>query len=159
MTRITAAILGAIILGAEGGMPAVGASSGSAFVDAWQQPAAQQPALDVATLLSTARGAPPIMCALAAQTVRNFGWGDWSAAPVTPLSSVAGRGVVMRREQLTSAEVSLLLESLASDDACVRELSVRLIGRDRRAEVTSGLLTRLASDNASLREVDRKSVV
>ena len=32
--------------------------------------------LDVAALLTAAHGAPPMICALAAQSVRNYGWGD-----------------------------------------------------------------------------------
>src|SRR5688572_32206044 len=50
----------------------------------------QRAQVDVTALLTAARGAPPIICALAAQSLRNYGWGDWSDdAPSTPLSFVA----------------------------------------------------------------------
>src|SRR2546430_12699619 len=45
--------------------------------------------LDITALLTAAHGAPPLICALAAQAVRGYGWGDWSDAPSTPLSAVA----------------------------------------------------------------------
>ena len=35
-------------------------------------------AIDVAALLTAARGAPPIICSLASKAVRGYGWGDWS---------------------------------------------------------------------------------
>src|SRR4051812_31125028 len=44
--------------------------------------------LDITALLTAAHGAPPMICALASQAVRNYGWNDWTDAPVTPLSSV-----------------------------------------------------------------------
>src|SRR5688500_20376033 len=47
------------------------------------------PALDVTALLTSARGAPPVICALAAQSVRRSRWtGDWDDAPSPPLRSV-----------------------------------------------------------------------
>ena len=37
--------------------------------------------IDVAALLTAARGAPPMICALASRSVRGYGWGDWNDAP------------------------------------------------------------------------------
>src|SRR4026207_1369436 len=45
--------------------------------------------IDVSALLTAARGAPPIICSLASQSLRNFGWGDWNDAPSTPLSNAS----------------------------------------------------------------------
>lgn len=116
--------------------------------------------LDITALLTAAHGAPPLICALAAQSVRGYGWGDWSDAPYTPLSSV-GASVRYRDNgdtKLAQVDVDKLLTGLASDDACVRELSVRLLGgqrndRDIAKGIESALVSRLGSQDASMREV------
>src|SRR5665213_1863423 len=82
--------------------------------------------LDVTALLTAARGAPPMICALAAHSVRGNSWGEWSDAPATPLGNVAVSNRDMRDAPFADADVDKLLGALASDDACVRELSVRL---------------------------------
>ena len=38
-------------------------------------------AIDVAALLAAARGAPPLICGLAAQSIGNGDWGWWSDVP------------------------------------------------------------------------------
>src|SRR5205085_12611898 len=88
--------------------------------------------IDVGALLTAANGAPPLICALAAQSVRGYGWGgDWTDAPVTPLSSVAP-SIRTNREfndsKLPQADIDRLLTGLAATDPCVRELSVRMLG-------------------------------
>ncbi|MEP6732227.1 MAG: HEAT repeat domain-containing protein [bacterium] len=117
--------------------------------------------LDISALLTAAHGAPPLICALAAQSVRGYGWNDYNDAPSTPLSVLAPD--VRRREsrdaQLATADVDKLLSALASDDPCVRELSVRLLGAERNkdnsnvATIASAFISRLASPDASMREV------
>jgi len=109
--------------------------------------------IDIAALLTAARGAPPLICSLASQSVRNGGWG-WNDAPVTPL----GKTYLMRDDDgnsrtISQADVQLLFAALASDDACVRELGVRLIGRSGNATITSGLIERLSASSSSLREI------
>ena len=74
-----------------------------------------------------------MICALASRAVRGYGWGGGSDAPATPLASV----VTLTRDdfdddRLTAADVQQLLAGLASDDACVREMAVRLIGTQKR---------------------------
>lgn len=112
------------------------------------------PALDVAALLAAAHGAPPVICALAAHAVRNSGWGYWTDAPSTPLAK-AGAEYERdhERDQLPPADEDRLLAGLASDDACVRELSVRLLGGQTGDRVANALATRLASPDASLRAI------
>lgn len=84
--------------------------------------------LDVSALLLAARGAPPVICALAAQAARNYGWGDWNDAPCTPLATVATvRSGDGGNGQFPAADVDRLLEALASTDGCVRELIDPLI--------------------------------
>lgn len=112
------------------------------------------PALDVGALLDAAHGAPPVICALAAHAIRNGGWGYWSDAPSTPL---ARAGAEFERDpgrnKLSAADEDRLLAGLASDDACVRELSVRLLGGETGDRIANALETRLASPDASLRAI------
>jgi HEAT repeat protein len=115
--------------------------------------------LDVTALLTAAHGAPPLICALAAQSVRGYGWGDWSDAPSTPLSGVAIRNRDIGDTKLAPADIDKLLAGLASDDACVRELSVRLLGGQRnenaatKETIANAFITRLGSPEVSMREV------
>ena len=116
--------------------------------------------MDITALLTAAYGAPPLICALAAQSVRGYGWGDWSDAPSTPLSTVAPiRNRDIGDAKLAAADIDKLLAGLASDDACVRELSVRLLGGRRnesnaaKEAIATAFITRLGSPEASMREV------
>ena len=116
---------------------------------------AQAAAIDVAALLAAARGAPPLICGLAAQSIGNGNWGWWSDAPASPLSAAVRPqdGDYRRMRDLTDADVTRLLDALASDDACVREMSVRLVGQQEDARVATPLVSKLASGDASLRAV------
>jgi HEAT repeat protein len=111
--------------------------------------------MDVAALLAAARGAPPLICSFAAQSVRNRGWGNRSDAPFTPLGRVvAADDREIGEAPFPTADVERLLAALASDDGCVRELSVRLLGGVRKDDrVSTALIERLGSLEASLREV------
>jgi len=112
--------------------------------------------LDVGALLVAAQGAPPLICALAAQSIRSSGWNDWNDAPYTPLSKMASDRIRdgSASPSFAQSDVDRLLEALASPDACVRELSVRLLGTQRaQPTIVSSLVERLASTNASMREV------
>ena len=121
-----------------------------------RDPIGQPPAapLDVAALLTAAHGAPPVICALAAHAIRNTGWGYWTDAPSTPLARV---GAEYERDrdatELPAADEDRLLAGLASDDACVRELSVRLLSGETGDRVANALQTRLTSPDASLRAI------
>jgi len=44
------------------------------------------PAQDIAAVLAAARGVPPLICAFAAQSIGNGGWG-WYDAPASPVAS------------------------------------------------------------------------
>ena len=56
-------------------------------------------------------------------------------------------------DRLTTADVQQLLAGLASDDACVREMAVRLIGTQRAEAVGAELVSRLSATDANLRAV------
>jgi HEAT repeat protein len=114
---------------------------------------------DVASVLAAARGVSPIMCSLAAQSVWGGGWG-WYDAPSSPIGSdVSARIRDMGRQRLAPTEVQVVMDSLASGDACVREMSVRLLARQRDESgqrddaIVNGLVERLGSRSAELREV------
>jgi HEAT repeat protein len=114
--------------------------------------------MDVSALLTSARGAPPMICAMAAQSLRNWGWGDGSAdAPSTPLSSIVSTVNYQLRQnngELPTEDVEKLMGALSSDDACVRELSVRILGTQRKDErISRGFIVRLAQNDVPTREV------
>lgn len=117
-------------------------------------------AQDVASVLTAARGVSPIMCSLAAQSLWGGGWGWWDA-PLSPVTSeVSTRIRDLGRQPLAPAEVRLVLDSLASPDACVREISVRLLSRQRGEggrttdeAIVNGLIERLGSPSPELREI------
>ena len=109
-------ILGVVAAAMVASMNGAGAASYSHDYNA-----ARAAPIDVAALLTAAHGAPPMICALAAQAVRGYGWGDWNDAPSTPLSAVASfRGRDMNDSKLATADIDRLLAALASDDTCVR---------------------------------------
>ena len=100
------------------------------MIDESPAPGYDRESIDIATLLTAARGAPPAICSLASLSVRGWGWGDRSDAPVTPL----GKQITLRDDNgnsrtLSQEDIQLLFSALASDDACVREIGVRVIGR------------------------------
>src|SRR3954447_25200187 len=113
------------------------------------------PAIDVTALLTAARGAPPIICGLAAQSLGNGNWGWGSDIPAPPLGT-AGRqdsGDRRRMEDLSDADVTRALDALSSDDACVREVGGRIVGHQDDKRVAAPLIAKLSASNASLRAV------
>src|SRR5215203_2393953 len=113
-------------------------TSSGAFAEI-SSPAEERAIIDAAQLISAARGAPAPICALAAQSVNNGGWDNLNDAPATPLGvSVRLRDDNGRSSQMSAQDVELLLGSLSSDDACVREIAVRLLGRRSNAAIDAG---------------------
>jgi HEAT repeat protein len=113
---------------------------------------------DLRALLSAARGAPHAVCSLASEAIAQRGWNDGSrGAPRMPLARVAlfERNVEedAPRRALPDADVALLLENLSVPDLCVRELSVRVLARDRGEGAARGLAIRLTDTVTSVREV------
>src|SRR5689334_1144827 len=114
----------------------------------------QRASIDVAALLTAARGAPPMICSLAAGSVGN-GWGGWADAPYTPLAASSSPLTYSGRDgrAFSTEDVQRLFAGLSSDDACVRELSVRLIGTQRAETVGGDLITRLGASDGPTRAV------
>lgn len=134
--------------------------SGEAAAGTTEAAGGSAASIDVGALLAAANGAPAMICALAAQSVRNGGWSDRTDAPYTPLGEApslrSGDEDYRGRNglQFSAADNERLLAGLASSDACVRELSVRLVSGQRNNEtVSAALLTRLKSADAAMREV------
>ena len=154
MQRITGLVIASMLV-SNGEAPAMwhfdGFTNAGVSVDARVAPEKTE-GVDIAALLAAARGAPPMICSLAAQALRNYGWGDWGDAPSTPLPKAVSvrsdddHGV----DQFPPADVQRLMEALSSDDACVREMSVRLLGHQESENVASGLITRLRTGDAAL---------
>src|SRR5665213_381758 len=75
--------------------------------------------LGVAELLASARGVAPALCALASDGASS-GWGGWDAPDPAIQAKVQQLVRDMRAPVLDAADSRVLVESLASDDACVR---------------------------------------
>jgi HEAT repeat protein len=150
--RLLTLSLLSIVIRTDGGHGVTRKPAGRATADP------QPPAPDVGALLDAAHGAPPIICALAAHSVGNSGWGYWTDAPSTPLSRAGAEYERdwerdRTRNLLSAADEDRLLAGLASDDACVRELSVRVLSEQTGDRVANALETRLTSPDASLRAI------
>jgi HEAT repeat protein len=151
MQRVLGVVAAAMLVSMNGVIAATGSSEGNAERAA---------PLDITALLTAAHGAPPLICALASQAVRGYGWGDWNDAPATPLSSVGSiRTRDINESKLSTDDIDKLLTGLASDDACVRELSVRLLAGGRnegtatKETIANALIARLRSQEVPIREV------
>ena len=98
---------------------------------------------DIHQLMTSARNAPAPLCALAVAAVGNYGWGRWTDAPVTLRSHRCGSRGSARgrkgRDSVSTADVTFLFENLQIDDACVRELAVRLLAGAEESQVATGL--------------------
>ncbi len=109
--------------------------------------------IDVTALLAAAHGAPPMICALAAQSVRNMGGYGGHDAPAPPLGRPLNDNSAGSFDALPARAVGELLDSLSSADACVRELAVRVIGRQDSAVVAAPLVAKLGASDEKLRSV------
>ncbi len=119
-----------------------------------QSPGAGEPAAGLRELFVAAQGAPAAVCALAARGVLASGWGS-AAEPPMPLlpRPAAWRARGNHGESLDAADVRYILDQLATGDACVRELAVRLVAEQEDAQVAPGLVERLTAPDSALRGV------
>ena len=148
MSKVLALVVAAAFLSSDGTRAAITGSDESSVKPG--SPAAPEVESGIAELIGTARGAPPMICALASRAVRGFG--NWNDAPVSPIQVEAAR-LYTDRAELAREDRDLLVQSLSSDDACVRELAVRLVARRGDESVTREFITRLGSPVESVREV------
>jgi HEAT repeat protein len=103
------------------------------------------PALSIGELIAAARGASPILCALAAQSIGN-GYGGWQPPYPIVAASYAPVRQALREASLESS-LPLLLPALDDPDPCVREVGARLLGRQRSTTATTAIASRLASSD------------
>lgn len=142
---------------------------------------------DVGSLLAAARGAPPVLCGLAARAIGTgdlwagaVGWGEDAPAPplasALPSSQRAGVGESASGESASEADIggdgydqyapddsprargrlsppdsARLLQALAADDACVRELAARILAHQRDSALAAPLAARLGAAAAPTR--------
>ena len=157
MQRIIGMTIAAFAFSSLGGVPATARAGGPMAMAGYEQGNLDQgrsrgAMIDVTALLAAARGAPPMICSLASRSLQGWGWGG-SDAPATPLSMVAanvGDDDDSPVQALPAADLQKLFTGLASDDACVRELSVRLIGRQKPEFVDRDLMVHLDNRYLSL---------
>ena len=145
MPKVLALVVAAALLSSEGSRTAV-----TSMVGLGPERALPSAESGITELIGSARGAPPMLCALASRAVRGFG--NWHEAPVSPIK-VSKEKLLTDRPELTREDTDFLVQSLSSDDACVRELSVRLVARRGDASVTREFISRLSSPTESVREV------
>jgi hypothetical protein len=73
----------------------------------------------------------PLACTMAARSIRDWGWGSGTSDPaLTPLASIVSAVNYQLRSnagQLAPGDVEKLKAALASDDPCVRELSLTIL--------------------------------
>ncbi|MFN2637444.1 MAG: HEAT repeat domain-containing protein [Gemmatimonadaceae bacterium] len=155
--RVIGLALAAALVSAGGTPSGASAREGATSETAREQQ--QRGSLDVTALLTSARGAPPMICAMAAESVREWGWGwgDANDAPSTPLKTIVSAvnsQLRMNQGQLATEDIDKLMTGLSSDDACVREISVRLLGTQKKNDqISKGFIVRLANNDASVKEV------
>lgn len=109
-----------------------------------------QPDPDVQALLQAVRGAPPLLCGMAAEAVSSGMGGYAWDAPSPPIGNdVRKQLATLADRDLTASDFDALLAGLDEQDDCVRELSARLLGRARDGAPVDPLLQRLASASTS----------
>ena len=109
-----------------------------------------------ARLLAAARGADPLLCALASRSVEGrFGWGGMHVE-ANPLFGADPRFLEVLRATASgfrdSAVVHLLRPALDDPDPCVRRFAIPLLGRTRHRFAASTLRQAIRAPDAATRE-------
>jgi HEAT repeat protein len=132
----------------EAVVPLVGVARSAATVDQ------ERPIMNVRGLVGVLHGLPALVCGLTAEAASGWGGGSWMNAPAPPLGPDATlRLAGLPRARMVPSEITMLIDSLASTDNCVREVAVRLIGRVRASYVEERLIAQLpASRTVPTRE-------
>ena len=90
----------------------------------------------------------PIACAMAARSIRDWGWGDGiSDQASTPLASIVSAVNYQLRAnagQLGAADMVKLKAALASNDPCVRELSLTILATQSDGPSSKKTVVRVA---------------
>ena len=90
----------------------------------------------------------PIACAMAARSVRDWGWGDGISDPAsTPLALIVSAVNYQLRAnagQLGAEDMVRLKAALASNDPCVRELSLTILATQSDSRSSKKSVVRVA---------------
>jgi hypothetical protein len=92
----------------------------------------------------------PIACAMAARSVRDWGWGigtpDPSATPLASIVSAVNYQLRANAGQLGAEDLGKLKTALASNDPCVRELSLTILATQSDGRFSRKSVVRVAQN-------------
>jgi hypothetical protein len=93
---------------------------------------------------------PPIACAMAARSVRDWGWGGGVSDPAsTPLASIVSAvnyQLRVNEGQLGPEDMVKLKGALGSSDPCVRELSLTILATQSDGRASKKTVVRVAQN-------------
>ncbi|HEX6589935.1 MAG TPA: HEAT repeat domain-containing protein [Longimicrobiales bacterium] len=141
MMRTVLALVGVAVFSGHGA-PAAQVEAPRASL---RTPASTVAVADASAFLAAARGADPVLCALAAAPVGN-GWGD-TGAPRSDAEAGAALVAWALKPTVSERDLIVLEEGLRGADDCVRTMAARLLA-DAGARV---LLDALGDANATTR--------
>jgi HEAT repeat protein len=118
------------------------------------QTAAASDSTRAVQLLENARGANPVMCELAMQSIdRRYGnWGSTGRAP----DAIIGQRTLLewaQQDMEDAGVVSALGVALSDEDTCVRRMAARLFGRVEHPSAAETLMDRLGDRDERTRQV------
>ena len=118
------------------------------------QESAASDSMRAVQLLANARGANPVMCELAMQSIdRRYGnWGSTGRAP----DAIIGQRALLdwaSKDFEDAGVVGALSVALSDDDTCVRRMAARLFGRVKNPTVASTLVNRLNDRDERTRQM------
>ncbi len=130
---------------------ALSTGAGSDFLSA--QSASTSDSSRAVRLLANARGANPVMCELAVQSiVRRYGnWGSGGMAP----DAIIGQSSLLELAAQDLEDVGVvaaLANALSDEDTCVRRMAARLFGRVEHPSAVETLLHRLEDRDERTRQ-------
>lgn len=96
----------------------------------------------------------PIACAMAARSVRDWGWGDAIPDPAsTPLASIVSAVNYQLRAnagRLGAEDMVKLKTALVSNDPCVRELSLTILATQTDGRSSKKTVVRVAQNQKEM---------
>jgi HEAT repeat protein len=116
-----------------------------------------QDTLNLAALLTTVRGSPPLFCELAARTVDGRNWWGNSGSGAGGALEVDSAGAAIIRWIHSDGKdprvVARLAPALRDPDACVRRIAASMLGRIDHPSAAAALIAALDDANAGTRAV------
>jgi HEAT repeat protein len=105
-------------------------------------------------LLANARGANPVICELAMQSIDRR-YGNWGSAGRAPDAIIGQRALLewASHDMQEAGVVGALSLALSDDDTCVRRMAARLFGRVKHPTAASTLVNRLDDRDERVRQM------